>query len=485
MSVARRLWALRHDRPLLVVVSVATVLATVLWPLADAALRPTGLIHVSDYGFNDFGVYSGTVNAWLDGEPIYVQNEDGGYHGSFLYPPFVLPLFYPFSMLGFEAGPVLLGTLSLFLLWVGIDGIAESYGARLAVPERIVLLFALFGFHPAFWDFKWAQVSTLLAAVLCFAFLAHQRGERLDAGDIDTVDVDAGDTDQVNVDAGDTDQVNVDAGDTDQANVDAGDTDQADVDAGDADTVGAGDASSGAAGAVLSGVLTTVGTTVKLFYMTAGAHLLRDGRRLAGAVASGAVLLGGSLLVFGLDTHLAYLDVLTWGKGWGTEQLPPAKWQTAYFRPFYLVDQFVETIGISVPNSWIIAATVLGVLGVIALSLAARHSPAAAQPTFALGVAVVPLLAPRAYTHDLVVLLLPALVLLAVELDREDGLAWLPVFAVLLLHFHTPGTKLVNEVLGASDAVFIQPGVYGTAILVGLAAVRVAEHARLPGERAG
>ena len=445
MSVARRLWALRHDRPLLVVVSVATVLATVLWPLADAALRPTGLIHVSDYGFNDFGVYSGTVNAWLDGEPIYVQNEDGGYHGSFLYPPFVLPLFYPFSMLGFEAGPVLLGTLSLFLLWVGIDGIAESYGARLAVPERIVLLFALFGFHPAFWDFKWAQVSTLLAAVLCFAFLAHQRGERLDADD----------------------------------------TDQADVDAGDADTVGSGDASSGAAGAVLSGVLTTVGTTVKLFYMTAGAHLLRDGRRLAGAVASGAVLLGGSLLVFGLDTHLAYLDVLTWGKGWGTEQLPPAKWQTAYFRPFYLVDQFVETIGISVPNSWIIAATVLGVLGVIALSLAARHSPAAAQPTFALGVAVVPLLAPRAYTHDLVVLLLPALVLLAVELDREDGLAWLPVFAVLLLHFHTPGTKLVNEVLGASDAVLIQPGVYGTAILVGLAAVRVAEHARLPGERAG
>jgi hypothetical protein len=455
MSVARRLWALRHDRPLLVVVSVATVLATVLWPLADAALRPTGLIHVSDYGFNDFGVYSGTVNAWLDGEPIYVQNEDGGYHGSFLYPPFVLPLFYPFSMLGFEAGPVLLGTLSLFLLWVGIDGIAESYGARLAVPERIVLLFALFGFHPAFWDFKWAQVSTLLAAVLCFAFLAHQRGERLDAGD------------------------------TDQTDVDAGDTDQADVDAGDTDTVGAGDASSGAAGAVLSGVLTTVGTTVKLFYMTAGAHLLRDGRRLAGAVASGAVLLGGSLLVFGLDTHLAYLDVLTWGKGWGTEQLPPAKWQTAYFRPFYLVDQFVETIGISVPNSWIIAATVLGVLGVIALSLAARHSPAAAQPTFALGVAVVPLLAPRAYTHDLVVLLLPALVLLAVELDREDGLAWLPVFAVLLLHFHTPGTKLVNEVLGASDAVLIQPGVYGTAILVGLAAVRVAEHARLPGERAG
>jgi len=426
MSVVRRLWALRHDRPLLVVVTVATVLSTVLWPLADALLRPTGLIHVSDYGFNDFGVYSLTVDAWLDGEPIYVQNEDGGYHGSFLYPPFVLPLFYPFSLLGFETGPVLFGTLSLVLLWVGIDGIAESFGARLAVPERIVLLFALFGFHPAFWDFKWGQVSTLLAALLCFAFLAHEHSERLDTWR----------------------------------------------------------SGSGTASAVLSGILTTLGTTVKLFYMTVGAHLLRDGRRFAGAVLSGALLLGGSLLVFGVDTHRAYLDVLTWGKGWGTAQLPPAEWQTAYFRPFYLVDQFVESIGVSVPNGWIVAATVLGVLGVIALSLAARNSQAAAQPTFALGVAVVPLLAPRAYTHDLVVLVLPALILLAIELDREDGQAWLPVFALLLVHFQTPGTKLSNEVLGASSAVLVQPGVYGTFILVGLAAVRVAEHARRPANTA-
>ena len=420
MSVARRLWSIRHERPLLVVVTVATVLATVLWPLADALLRPTGLIHVSDYGFNDFGVYSGTVDAWLDGEPIYVQNEDGGYHGSFLYPPFVLPLFYPFSLLGFEAGPVLFGVLSLFLLWVGVEGIAESFGASLSVPERIVLLFALFGFHPAFWDFKWAQMSTLLAAILCFAFLAYERGERLNASED-----------------------------------------------------GAGTSS-----AVLSGVLTTLGATVKLFYLTAGAHLLRDGRRFAGAVASGVVLLAGSVLVFGVEAHRGYLDVLTWGKGWGTSQLPPAEWQTAYFRPFYLIDQFVESLGITVPNVWIVGATVLGVLAVIALALAARDAPEAAHPTFALGVAVVPLLAPRAYTHDLVVLLIPALILLAIELDREDGLAWLPVFALLLVHFHTPGTKLVNGVIGAPDAVLVQPGVYGTFLLVGLAVARVAEHAR-------
>ncbi|PSP45388.1 hypothetical protein BRC69_06310, partial [Halobacteriales archaeon QH_6_66_25] len=67
-----------------------------------------------------------------------------------------------------------------------------------------------------------------------------------------------------------------------------------------------------------------------------------------------------------------------------------------------------------------------------------------------------------------------------IELDREDGLAWLPVFALLLVHFHTPGTKLVNGVIGAPDAVLVQPGVYGTFLLVGLAAARVADHARTP-----
>jgi len=412
MSVAGALWSRRREQPLLVIISVVTVCTLVVWPVVDALLNTIDAIHSSPYGFNDFGVYSLTVEAWLDGEPIYVENEDGGYHGSFLYPPFVLPLFYPFARLGFEAGPVLFGTLSLFLLWVGIEGVAETFGARLSAPERIVLLFALFGFHPALWDFKWAQVSTLLAALLSFSYLAHDRGEQSYEGST-----------------------------------------------------------------YLSGVLTTVGSAVKLFYATAGAHLLRDHKRFGSAVATAGALLVGSLLVFGVSTHRAYLDVLTWGKGWGTAQHPPVEWQTAYYRPFYLVDQLIASLGIALPNVWIVSATILGVLGVIALSLAARDEPAAARPTFALGVAVVPLLAPRAYTHDLVVLLLPAVLLLGIELEREDGLPWVPVLAILLVHFHSPGTKLVIHALSDADAVLLQPGVYGSFLLVGLAAARLAEYA--------
>jgi hypothetical protein len=411
MSLSRTLWELRRDYPGFVTLSVLTVVTMVCWPIVDAWLQTVEAIHVSDYGFNDFSAYSDAVEHWLADEDIYVQNEDGGYHGSYLYPPFVIPLFYPFAKLNFVTGAVLFGTLSLFLLWVGIEAVVEELGHSLTVPERIVVLFALFGFHPQLWDFKWSQISTLLAALFCFAFYTHERGDR------------------------------------------------------------------GLWGRqTISGLVTTVGSSVKIFYATSGAHLLRNRNRLLAALSSAAILLAVSLLVFGIDTHLAYLDVLRWGKGWGTEQSAPFMNLTAYYRPMFLIEQFVESVGLSVPSVWVIPATALGVGGVVWLAVTRRHHPKAAWPTFALGVAVVPLFAPRAYTHDLVVLLVPAIILLAVEFDHENGLPWIPVLALLLVHFHSVGTKTAIHLFGRSEAVLLQPGVYGTALLVGLAAVRLAEH---------
>lgn len=412
MSVSRELWKRRRERPLFVALSVVTVAAMVSWPLADALLRQYNVVHVSPYGFNDFGAYTRAVNNWVSGDaPIYTEADDGGFHGSYLYPPFVLPLFYPFVQLGFTTGAVLFGVFSLFLLWVGIEAVVEQYGYRLAVPERIVLLFALFGFQPALWDFKWGQVSTLLAALLCFAFYAHERGEQ-------------------------------------------------------------GYQNS----QYLSGVLTALASSVKLFYATSGAHLLRNSRRFLSGVITGVALLVGSVLVFGLDTHRLYLDVLQWGKGWGTEQLAPFDMQTAYYRPMYLVDQLLNRIGVSLPSEWIIVATAVGVLAVIGLVVATRNEPDAAHLAFALGIAVIPLFAPRAYTHDLVVLLLPAVILLAREIKYENGNPWIPVLAVLLLHFHTYGTRAAIHLLDRSWAVLVQPGVYGTFLLVGLATVRLVRY---------
>jgi alpha-1,2-mannosyltransferase len=424
MSLARRLWALRKERPGFVVLSVLTVTLMVIWPVVDILLRGVDALHVSPYGFNDFGAYAGAVDAWTEGEPLYVQDENGGYHGSYLYPPFVVPLFYPFDAVGnFFIGGVMFGFVSLFLLWVGLETVAEEFGYRLAVWERLLLFAALFGFHPALWDFKWGQISTFLAALLCYSFYTYELGNR---------------------------------------------------------GVAINQAEERAGSQYLSGILTTLASSVKLFYATSGAHLLRNRRRFLGAIGAAVTLLAFSVLVFGMPVHREYIDVLTWGKGWGTEQDPPFMVQPAYYRPLYLVDQFLATLGLELPSAWVIVATVGGILGIIGLTLAARHEQAAAHPTFALGVAAVPLFAPRAYTHDLVVLLLPAIILLALELDHEDGLPWVPVLAVLLLHLHSITVSLSIHLFSRAAAVFLQPGVYGTFLLVGLAATRVAEHASAP-----
>ncbi|MHB9288076.1 glycosyltransferase family 87 protein [Halobacteriales archaeon Cl-PHB] len=407
MSLARRLWDMRRERPLFVALSVLTLAALLTWPLVEATIRQYEW--VTNFRFYDFGAYSTAVDAAFSGDQIYVPNEDGGYHGSYLYPPVILLFFYPFATFPFQVGAVFLGLTSLFLLWVAVDAVAAQLGYDLRLHERVLLLVALYGFQPQLFDFKMGQVGTMLAAVLAFAFYQHERqhstGSRL--------------------------------------------------------------------AAFASGALTTLGSSVKLFYATSGAHLLRDTRRFAGAVLAAAGLAVLSVATFGVEVHLNYLNVLLWGKGWGGVQHLPHMGRPAYFRPLYVLGDLRM---VAIP---------LGVLAVIGLTVAARDAEDAARPTFALGVAAILLLAPRAYTQDLPVLLVPALILVAVELGRADGYPWIPVLAVLLLHVHSFGTRLMIHVVGRENAVVFQPGMYATFLLVGLAAVRVAGHATLPASLGG
>jgi hypothetical protein len=169
--------------------------------------------------------------------------------------------------------------------------------------------------------------------------------------------------------------------------------------------------------------------------------------------------------------------VLAWGKGWGDTWGPHLWDASAAYHPLYVFGD----LGL--------ALRAVGVLGVIALALATRNSEtvAARRAVFALGVAVVPLFAPSADSHDLVVMVLPAVVLLAIELDREAGYPAVPVLAVLLFHLHryvldvalAPPGWLPLAGFVREQAAWFQPGMWATFLLVGLAASRVAEHAQV------
>ena len=414
MSVLTRLWSLRERHPWFVALTALLCLVLLAQPLVERHARE--LEWTIGATFHDFGVYSTAVSNWVDGEPIYWENEDGGYHGSYLYPPVVLLILYPFSQWfdSFDAGAAAFGTIQLGLLWIGLQAVVSALGYRLKTHERLLLLGGIAAFQPALLDFKIGQISTLLAALLCFAFYAHER-----------------------------------------------------------DRAGECAARHQRLACLASGALTTMGSTVKLFYATSGAHLLRNRDRFAGAMLAGLGLVVLSLAIFGIDAHRLYLDVLTWGKDWGPGRLGPQHGTVAYYRPLYVL------------GDWSMPVQILGTLGIIGLVLWTRDAPVSRE-TFALGVAVIPLLAPRAYTQDLVVLLLPAVILLAVELDRPSGRPEIPVLAVLLLHYHAYGREAATGLIGWDHAPklvethfgWLQLGLWGTLLLVGLAAKRVADSAR-------
>ncbi len=419
MPVPRRYARLWAERPVFVGLAGLTLAVLLAWPAIDTWIRPLDI--GTRVAYYDYGAYSGTVETWRAGEALYVPNEDGGYHGSYLYPPITLLAFVPFTLFPFDVGATLLGVVSIVVLWLGLDGAIAVMGYSLRRWERVVLLGAIVGFHPVLFTFKMGQVPTLLTGLLALAFVTSELAIQR-AG---------------------------------------------------ASAPPESNSRQAAALAYASGALTTLGSSMKLHYAPSGAHLLRDRRRLVGALGTVGLLVVASLAIFGVQAHLDYLDVLTWGKGWGTSARSPELWMPAYYRPLYVLGP------LSLP------VRILGVLGVIALALSARQATDATTrwATFALGVAAVPILAPKAYTQDLVILLLPAVVLLGLELLREDGQPWIPILALLLVHVHSFGLWLLVSPPawlpgGASLtalAGWLQPGLWGTLLLVGLASVRIVQ----------
>ena len=411
MSLLARLWGRRRDHPRLVVATLLLGVLLLAYPFVDYWLRGTGV--ASPFRFVDFGAYSAAVNRGTAGEQIYVRNENDGYHGTFLYPPFAVWLFQPFAdPFGFRDGAMVWQATSLALLWVGLDGLASSLGARLAWWERGLGLWALVGFHPLLLSVKLAQTAAFQVAMLCLAFVGLVRGSD-------------------------------------------------------------GRRSGRLRSRLASGALTAVVGLFKLPYATAGAHLLQDRDRLLGAVLGGGLLVGLSVAVFGLDAHVRYLDVLAWGAAQGGDTRSPTRWMPPYYRPL----------------SWLPLATFVRAGLVALVAGAAALAVDARRETFALGVAGVPLLAPKTYTYYLLALVPAAVVLVAVELERSNGRPALPVIGVFLAGVHSYGLKLFVDVLpgvvpwfaALEPAYYLfQPGLWGNLLVFGLALVRVLEGVSLP-----
>ncbi|KAB7515335.1 glycosyltransferase family 87 protein [Halosegnis rubeus] len=213
----------------------------------------------------------------------------------------------------------------------------------------------------------------------------------------------------------------------------------------------------------LSGAFTTLGGIVKPFYATSGAHLLRHRKRFLSAVVSGAAILLFGLLVFGVDTHLEYLDVLRQGKGWETAT-GPTNWNAGHFNPFYILGPLKHLPRIII------------VLGTAGLALYSNKTEIPIEYIFALGVSIVPLAGPTTNTLALSASIPAILMVGFYELEHNGEFPKILAISTLLIHIHPytvefvskfgpqiyPPLKILTPVIP-----LLQPALYGMGLLVG------------------
>jgi hypothetical protein len=213
----------------------------------------------------------------------------------------------------------------------------------------------------------------------------------------------------------------------------------------------------------LSGAFTTLGSIVKPFYLTTGAHLLRHRERFISAIISGAVILLFGLLTFGIDTHLEYFDVLRQGKGWETAA-EPADWNAGHFNPFYILGPLKQ-----IPRIILVLATA-------GLALYSNKTEIPIEYIFALGVSIVPLSGPTTNTLALTAAIPAVLIVGFYELEKEGKFPITVAISVLLIHIHPYTVELVSklgpqiypplEILTPAIPL-LQPALYGMTLLVG------------------
>jgi hypothetical protein len=426
MSLLQGLWARRRERPVLVAVAALLVASLLVYPAVDWWLRAS-FEFASDFRFGDFGAYTGAVDRWQDGQSLYRRTDEGGFWGTYLYPPVVVLVFWPFeALLSFRDGAMAWLLASGVLCWGGLQALVAALGYDLRWYERVGLAALLAGFHPAVLTAKLGQTALLLGGLLSFSAAASVRNGR-------TTPLDAGPRRSPS--------------------------------------------------ALLAGAATAVVGVVKFAYAPIGAHLLHDRRRLVGALLVVPPVVWLSIRFFGVDAHLTYLDVLRWGVSQGSDGArSPTLWLAPYYKPLAWLPANA-TLGTA--QAFRVAASI-GIAG-----LAVLAPPRARRTVFALGVAAFPLLTPQTYTYYFVALLPVAVILVAEELDR-DGYPELVLVGVLLLHCHAYGLRVLvvtlPDAVPAFDALrpvylLLQPGLWGNAVLVGLAAVRVVQTTALSTDR--
>lgn len=177
----------------------------------------------------------------------------------------------------------------------------------------------------------------------------------------------------------------------------------------------------------LTGSTAAIASLIKPTYLPIGAPLLYSKKRLASSFITGLIILMAGLVVFGIGTHVEYLEVLQNGKGWGTEaHLVPRDWRVTTYMPWYYL----------YPYHLIANALIILVTLVVTLLAYTKQNRRTELYVLTLGLFAVPLATPSPGILDLSTTVPGILIVTYLEQDYEGDASIVPLYGTGLITVH-------------------------------------------------
>lgn len=295
----------------------------------------------------------------------------------FLYPPVTALFFVPFSLLPYNLSASVWIILSVGALWGSIVIVLKSLDFEVSPLQYILISLFVVSYSPTVHSVKWGQISILLAAVGGFTLAGVIREQKRDV------------------------QLH----------------------------------------SLVTGLGPVLLSIFKLIYAPAGTVLVYSKRRFMLAVLFGGVLVGGSLLVFGVGEHMHYISTLETliGRNYGPAPFNQWDYEGAFY-PLYPLRSYLS----------IIRFCLIFFVAGLAIAGVRTESDSIAVYATILAFVLIPLLNSRRNTHELNIFLPAMISWMGLEWQKENRLIIAPLAALLLVQVHPYSTYIVSRLASTS-----------------------------------
>lgn len=214
-----------------------------------------------------------------------------------------------------------------------------------------------------------------------------------------------------------------------------------------------------------AGAILAIPVAVKAYYAPVCAPLLREKRRFFAGASAVTALIVASLVVFGIDTMVSYVELLANGKGWGEAVDPPKVWNINDFHPFYYFGN----------TGYVLRGVLLSMIAIVSYRSRQYGFKYVDLYVFSLGLLGIVLGAPTLATSGVIVLAPVILFLLVTTYRSRPAISVLVLISALLIHVHPYTTEFLTSVLlpgiqaqaiAAMLVPAVQPAVWGILLLL-------------------